>query len=1222
MTVQLQDLLAWSADGQITRNTFDLSGNFYIRVYNDDGSFDTSRQMSIVATVSGECGIPPQSGTVTPPLIKHSSQTSLTSGSKTLIITNTARLLGPNGKPLNDPTNTALLTSFNQTVDTFAKQPTVLGQRVDLANDNGLMQDYAEWDQAPFPSCPAAANVVASALHDLINAYRNQSGSVFQYVTILGGHTVIPSHLSPDSAELERENVYDPGLLDLSKSAASLANAYVMTDNYYVSLSPINRLESEISLPDANMAVGRIVEFPDDIMNVLQAFIDSGGIAHPTSALVTGYTFTTDLANFEAGLLKQSGVTTDSLISDSSTPPWTAPDLRAKLLGATTPDIVAVNWHAQSNEAVAADYATSHPTTISSSEIADLPVTDTRFKNRLIISLGCHLGYPLLNQDLIPNPTNPPQFVTEPRAFTETFQNRGAMVLANTGYGYGDTDFIGYGEELLALVTQQLADGAPSAVPVGLALTNAKRTYIQNSGATTGVDKKSIEELTFYGPPMWSIGLPARVANPIANPLAVNPVSADPAHALSAGTVTPPFTLTANLTQAGTTFYAADHAANDLAGGTQEIPYSPILPFKAFDVTAQSAGTARGVALISADYVDKSNTNVTVDVPVTEVSGARPPWPTPGFWPFQTFGLNELVGQELVTTPLQWQSADGQTGTTRKYNNSATTLRVYYSSLNTGAAFAGPATISNVNLSQNGTFLHVDLTVNGSTAADVFDVLVNYTGPPDATGTGHWKTCSLLPNRTDGQTTTASCLDAVVISTATAPGSFVRHYSGDLDPSVFGTTNLSSLRLALQAVTGTGLVSTRNNDGLYYSFVPPTATLANPKATTSITIGALTGSLTYGQDATFTATLHSASPSCSTANQPLTFNIGSQVKTVNTDTGGNASATINLLEVPSTYSLMVRFAETPTCLGSSAPAQSVTIAKQATSLMFSTSTPYIATLTVADSNNTPMRDRWVYFTFNGTSTAGATVTATRSAQTDANGVAELHGMTVPDGSYFVTASFAGSIPTVSGGVVNLSDPYYQGKSITTQTKVAVDRTPPTCTFNPGGSSSTSVVFTVQDTGSGLASVNAVGLGGGTFTISDPNFVAGVTTPLTVTITSANLSQVTLEVVDVAGNETDCFPMLVQVGRTTDLARRVVTTVEAISSQATIFNGTPGLQILHIKVGNNTLNVNNLLPGVSQTVDLSSLITGTNPGDPVVLTAEGKPGGSAEVVFTEQVPIGP
>jgi hypothetical protein len=1225
LNVQIQDLIAWSADGQITKNTWDLSGDFYVRVYNDDASFDTSQPISVSATVDGTCGSPPQTTKASAlakarsSFLSSPSQTSLPGGKKTLILTDTHRLVGPNGLPLDDGSNSAALASFRTTVNTFAQMSNVQGVVVDFAGDAGLNAGFAQWDTPPFPSCPAAANVVSSAIHDLINAYRVQSGSAFQYVTILGGHTVIPYHLTPDTAELENENAYNPGLVDVSKSAGSLGSSFVMTDNYYVSFSPINHVESQISLPDANMAIGRLVEFPSDITSVLQDFIDNQGVARPTSALVTGYTFFTDLANFEVGQLRSAGMTTDSLISDT----WTAPDLRAKLFGAATPGIVAINWHARSNEAVAADYSTTHPTTISSSEIANLPASDTRFKNALVISIGCHLAYPLLDGDVISNPTNPPQFVTDARAFTETFQSRGAMVLGNSGFGYGDTDFVGYSEQLLTLVTQELTDGAPSAVPMGIALTNAKRKYIQNSGATTGVDKKTLEEMTFYGPPMWSVGLPSRVAKPTPNTLNTNPATADSGHLLSAGTVSPPYTLTPHTLQPNnTSYFEADHAATDQAGGKQVIPYVADLPFKAFDVSSPSAGTARGVALIAADYVDHPNTTATVDVPVTEVSGSRPPWPTPGFWPSQTYGLNETVGQELVTTPIQWQSNDGLTGTTRQYASSAATkLRVYYSNLTTGAAFAGPAAITDVSLSpaSNPALLHVDLTVTGATSSDVFDVLVNYTVPPAPGGTGHWKTCSLISSRTDGATTTASCPNAFFLASAAAPGSFVRHYQGDIDPSSFGSANPADLRLGVQAVTGAGLVTTRNNDGKYFQLVPQTATIGNPKATTHISI-ATPGALTYGLNGTFTASLASDDPSCSAAGQSLIFNLGSQVQTATTDAGGSASVTFNVQELPSAYPLTVAFSETTACLGSFQSLNHQNVNKQPTTLAFG-ATPYLARL--SDANGTPMRERFVYFNFSGTSTSGTAVNASRAAQTDANGVAELRGMTVPNGTYTVKISFPGTIPTASGGTIHLSDPYYLPSSA--QTQVAADLKAPTCLLNGlvynSAGVATALKVTVQDTGSGIASVNPVSLKNGTFNLTSPtSYSAGITQPILITVNKTDLTQgtqVTLQVVDVAGNVTTCDPEIIQVGRTDELSRRERTTIAASEDTATVYNGTPGLQSLQIKVNSKSVVVSDLQPGEVRTVDLSDLMGKRKDEDRVVVTGQGQKGGSATVMFSDE-----
>src|SRR5207302_9058966 len=53
---QQRSLLAVSRQGQITRNTWDNSGDYFIRVYNADSSFDPTRQLSLSATAGPVCG--------------------------------------------------------------------------------------------------------------------------------------------------------------------------------------------------------------------------------------------------------------------------------------------------------------------------------------------------------------------------------------------------------------------------------------------------------------------------------------------------------------------------------------------------------------------------------------------------------------------------------------------------------------------------------------------------------------------------------------------------------------------------------------------------------------------------------------------------------------------------------------------------------------------------------------------------------------------------------------------------------------------------------------------------------------------------------------------------------------------------------------------------------------------------------------------------------------
>jgi hypothetical protein len=1241
-TVQMRDLVAFSSSGQITRNTWDNMGDYYIRVFNADATFDPKQVLTIQAAVVGTCGVPPQPAggsalqSFASTHILSSGKTDLPDNATTLIITNTLRLRGPDGLPLSQNSDPTLKPRFDSAVTTFSGLTMKNGQKVngvlvDLKDDPGLQKDFAQWDQPPFSSCPAAANIVSGAIHDLINAYRLQSPATFKYATILGGHTVIPYRLTPDHAELEIEKRYNPGLLDLSKSAGSLASGYVMNDSYYLSFNPITRLESEIGLPDEGLAIGRLVEFPDDIINNLNAFNSNLGAMKPSAALATGYTFVSDLAQDEVNLFKKGGVTdTDSLISDT----WTAPDLKGKLFdpardGVTGPnfDILALNWHAQSNEAVAADFSTTHPSVVKSSDIANF-TADNRFSNVLVLSIGCHLAYPLINADVIPNPTNPPQFVTDARAFTETFQNKGAMVLGNTGYGYGDTDFEGYTEHLLSLVTQRLETGTAGdgGVPVGMALTNAKRDYIAGSAALTGVDRKSVEELTFYGPPMWSVDFPVRSPMPGSNTLPITPVSADADAGLSAAKVIPQYTLAQKTTSGdpGTTYFEAD-------GGKQQMPFRADLPYKTYDASQPGSGAARGVALTTADYQDATNTTSTVSLPATELPGSRPGWVTHGFWPFQTYGLNQLAGQALFVTPIQWLSsnATGTLGTTRSYPNAGnTSLRVYYSTATGGQLLAGPATISDVSVSTTGpnkSLVHVDVTVGGSNIGGLFDVLVSYTGTvPTSPFYGHWQTCSLFSStRTDTDTTSHACSTTIgVLSIATRPGSFLTHFSGDIDATT--APNASDLHLLVQVVTNSGLVTTRDNNGQY--FFPDSATITTPKAKTSLSlVDPISNPVTYGRTATFSANLTADRTTCSVANRSVTFHLGSQARTVTTNGAGLATASFTVFTIPTTiqgvtpasYPLNVTFSETPDCLASFATdASQVSVQKKDTKLAFVNSNAFLAKLTDAD--NVALRDEFLFFTVTGSG-----ITVTRSAQTDANGIAQLRDVQVPAGTYTVTVSFPGTIPTTGGVTIKLTDERYNPAPSITLTGVAADVTAPSCvvtTIGTNASGQKFVQITVQDTGSGLAAVNPteqVNL----LPLQIQSYTAGVTTAVVVTATKKDQtlsSQIALEVDDVAGNVTNCDPILAAVGNDGPggLPRsETFRHVASGESHVMITNGTPGLTRLALVVNGHRYELRDLNDGETQTLDVSSAMhKGAN--NRITVIAQGKAQGSAVILVAD------
>ncbi len=1206
-------LLAFSKHGQITRNTWDNTGDYYVRVFNTDATFDPTQLLSLSVTAGPVCGIGNFAKTTTPPTPQANPTT--------LILYNSDRLKANNGLSVKDLSNKAALTSFQDTLSTFSAQPNVNGFAIDLATlDPNLTNEYAQWDQES--SCVPAANIVSESIHDIIAQYRNQPGSALKYVTLIGGHTGLPYRLLPDYAEIQQEKRYNPGLLDQSQSAASLGSDYVMTDNYYISFTPISHLESEINLPEANMGVGRIVETLEDVTSNLQTFNASGGVLQAKTALASGYTFVQDLAAFEAKQFKAGGLTTETgaidaahpdglLISDS----WTMPDLKAKVFAPGSKfDILALNWHAATNVAVAADYDSAHPTVLTTADLEALsPPGDTRFNNALIMSIGCHLGYNLVNPDVIGQAQAAP--VTNPRDFVQVLSGKGAMVLGNTGYGYGDTDFMGYSERLLGTVTQELGySDYGDAVPVGLALTRAKRNYIDGALTLTGVDKKSVEQLTFYGPPMWSVNLQTRQPRPSVAPLGVTPTLTS--GGLSVGDVSPSYTLSEQILHDGAAqFFFADGGTVANYFGAEALPYRAVQPFKGFDATVTAAGTARGVAMLSADYQDIQNYRPLINLPATEEAGfARVP-NSRGFTPIMPFGLNELLDQTLAVTPFQWSTPDGTGSVARKYLNSSLRLRTYYSSSLGAAAVAGPATVGNVALTSNGTLVHVEATIRGANAADISDVLLTYTAVGtnsfhnDSSGLGNWTSCNLVR----GQTTPPNvCLNARLFSPQiNAPDTFERHYSGDIE-TVGTAASPADLRILIQAVTGTGLVSVAANNGLYYQVVQA-PTISTPKDATKLTLTPPSTPAPYDHSATFSASLldlHTLKP----ADGQVIFTVGSQqvaVQTVN----GTATATLTILGLPGAYKVTAAFAETSTLLGTTASAD-YTVLKKATSLAFGT-TPFLVTLTDADGHL--LRDEAVFFYVNGNGTS-----QTISAQTGRDGVAQLRGLNLPAGSYTVTAYFLSpdkpdGIP-FGGGKFSVSDDRYS-PSMATSTLVS-DKTGPSCAITAVGTSGGQrfINITVQDRspGSGLASVSATRLTNATLSV--PDFAVGTQSPLTVTAyrTLSTLGTViSLEVVDVAGNVTNCDPALLEVGGRGEARTATASDILPNERYVTVYNGRPGVSRLEIVVNKRTFEMNGLKAGEVRTIDIAK---GLHKGKNVVtVKVEGNPNGSALVLISDTAP---
>ena len=165
---------------------------------------------------------------------------------------------------------------------------------------------------------------------------------------------------------------------------------------------------------------------------------------------------------------------------------------------------------------------------------------------------------------------------------------------------------------------------------------------------------------------------------------------------------------------------------------------------------------------------------------------------------------------------------------------------------------------------------------------------------------------------------------------------------------------------------------------------------------------------------------------------------------------------------------------------------------------------------VQDDNGNPISGRTVTFKVTSGPNAGTTGTAT----TNASGNASFSYSSTVTGTDTVEASFVDDTSTTK-----------TSNDVTvTWTTSTTDTTPPTCKILSITRTPTmqNEKVTVQDTGSGLASIYGISVVNGT--VSVPPFTSGTTSPVVVTASKTDLSKTTkwsFHAKDVAGNSTFC-----------------------------------------------------------------------------------------------------
>lgn len=958
-------------------NTWLNDGEFYVRVRGRDGVFNvlqpftlTIHLFPIPCSTAFEQPLPPTS--LVPNAGNYSS----------IILYDGSRMTQVYGA---QKTN-ALLAKL----DTLRQRPEVNGVLVNVSQDARVAAANARADQ--FAPCPYGKNVVAESIKSIVDGYRSLNGNM-QYVVVVGGDNMVPFYRYPDNALLGPESDYVPPVLDPTASQASLRLNYVLSQDFYGTTDMLSLNGTELPIPD--LAVGRLVENPDDIIKYLDAYLQTAnGVAPaPTSAFVTGYDFVADVANAVKSELATGlggGATVNSLITPREVAPadplsWSAFDLD-NALDARRYDLVFLAGHFAANNALAADFETGYLTT-------DLVNSPIDMKNSLYFSIGCHSGYNIVNEHGIPGITVEPDWAS-------AFAQKGVTWIGGTGYQYGDTEFIEYGERLYLDFTRMLRVGA-GPVPVGKALVQAKQRYISQTAELKGIHEKTVLQPTLYGLPMFSINLPSGRMNLIGRSkyLASTPpvVSGLPGAALDMRSTD--IVLSPVVTEVVKTLVNADTnqpvAVSYLRGkdGVLTRPTEPTLPIEGFNLSVDDM-VLRGVGWRGGLYCDTQNIIPLTGAPTTEIRGVHTPFYSNVWFPLQPWSVNYYDafgsapgswGSRLYVMPAQHRSmSPGSVASVRRQWKQLR-FRLYYSDYTetqpdgSEPALSDAPTIVNASAapdSGNPNLVNFLVRVVGNPSAGVHSVWIVYT--TDTAACGEWKV-----------------LDLGQLSTDTTK------WVGQL------AANGNNLRYVALAVNGVGVVGISNNMGAYYGGQPAPASRTPTNLALQVPAS---GTGAFGTSVALSAILKDGSGN-PLSGKPVTIAIGAQQQQAITDGSGRAQVNLPLLLQPGEYRIRAWFLGDATYAPSAKNSADRFKVTQQSSVITIEEAPVAATamassqllITLTDASGKRLLQQTVFFvvTING-------VPRKFTLTTNQVGEAKTQAYTVPAAPYTVSVEYKGS----------------------------------------------------------------------------------------------------------------------------------------------------------------------------------------------------------------------
>jgi hypothetical protein len=492
------------------------AGTYYIQVYGANGATNlrpAALQLQVAeaddAPVCQPVGVLPSANFGTLPTIGPDVNT--------LILVNESRLEQFYGAAARSDVSTSLagLTGF------LAGDPTIVPAVVPVDGSAGVRAAYQAWDTDSSCDSEIANDVVRAINDEIIDDVRDQ----LDHVVILGGDDIIPMARLVDSTKVANEydfrNEFDGDLVGDTDAQRNGRNALTSSfwDSRILSDEPYGDADAR-SLGDrylyvTDIALGRVVETPEDIVDALDTFVEFDGNLAIETATVLGYDFLVDGSEAVADALIDGlgdpGLVDATLADgiDDTGELWDRVDAAEKLVAAGSNALVSLNAHFDHYRALPAigDKVPGFEDNLIAEDVAEEltdRLGDRALLNSLIFSMGCHSGLSVSDITIAGTNTD----------WAETLGQQGALYVGNTGFGYGDTETVAYTELLMALFAEQvtapldLDRGAGLDVStVGQALAWAKNEYVSGVQTFSVYDEKALMESTFYGLPFYRVGL-------------------------------------------------------------------------------------------------------------------------------------------------------------------------------------------------------------------------------------------------------------------------------------------------------------------------------------------------------------------------------------------------------------------------------------------------------------------------------------------------------------------------------------------------------------------------------------------------------------------------------------------------------------------------------------------------------------------------------------------